>query len=91
MSGSEASALDTLIREIMAEFVMDGSCPPEIVPIPELDGEFEVLNLCLSKRTADFLQRIGAAKGISKEAAARSILNVVTSIVLSSPKGRDKE
>ena len=70
---------------------MDGSCPPEIVPIPELDGEFEVLNLCVSKRTADFLHRIGAAKGISKEAAARSMLNVVTSIILSASKGRDKD
>jgi len=90
MPEATREALDQLLTDILSAYIVDGTNPPEVVPIPEVDGDYEQLSVLVSSRTAAFLAKVAEGKGISKEAAARSILNVVASFVYRSAESRHK-
>ena len=85
-----SKALDALLTEILVAYIADGDLPPEVVPVPEIDGEYDKLTVLVNKRTSDVIAKVADAKGVSKETAARSILNVVASFVYRSAKDRHK-
>ena len=77
----EDSILDTLFHDILRQLVSEVSVPPCIVPVPDENDGYILMNVLVRKETAELLAAFGGIRNLPPQVAARSILDVFAAYI----------